>query len=124
MLASQFVQVEHNYRKSAMDVDISRDPESEGEVISVSVLLSLPSAGQLFFSNILTLQQNCTRNQPLFVYLHTKQNYTFTGLCIDIGTDCLVQLSNPVHTCMHLEKVRVTTLERALEEQKWGHNLI
>ena len=37
VLASQFVLVEHNYSKSAMDVDISRDPESEGEVISVYI---------------------------------------------------------------------------------------
>lgn len=37
VLASQFVLVEHIYSKSAMDVDISWDPESEGEVISVYI---------------------------------------------------------------------------------------
>ena len=37
VLSSQFVLVEHNYSKSAMDVDISRDPESEGEIISVYI---------------------------------------------------------------------------------------
>lgn len=40
VLASQFVLSEHNYSKSAMDVDISREPESEGEVISVCIIIS------------------------------------------------------------------------------------